>query len=226
MNHETRLRRFEASLAKDKLSKTAVVHYVGVVRRGLEAGDLLAPLREAASQGGIKIARAALLRWATFSRDAALARRVREILNPPRRKARVPQLTADERSRMVPLIEAIESRVRKGVLLLVVWSGLRIGTIFGAEREDLRLWRGTRLLGKTGALRGTDLLLTGHGWKTVETLLSDEGYDAAYGVLRRVLRGVCREAGMRYVPPEEFRRLVLAEAARTGDRNADRGRKA
>lgn len=232
-----RLYRFEQSLRKAKLSETAVIHYVGVVRRGIEAGDLLAPLRGAASQGGLKIARAAILRWCKFTRDAALRKQVRSILSPPRPKAKVARISIEQRSKIAPYIEVIPDKVRKGFLLLVVWSGLRVGEILEASREDLMDWRGTKLAGKTGALRGAEMLLAKRGWKTVQELLAttasdrfrsrrtpqaSKTYVAAYAVVRRLLRHACKAANVAYVQPEEFRRLVFAETARTGDRNADR----
>jgi integrase len=223
---EPRLYRFEQSLQKAKLSETAVTHYVGVIRRGLEAGDVLAPLRGAASQGGLKIAKAAILRWAAFTRNAGLAKQVRSILSPPRPKAKPVEITVEQRSRIVPHVEAIPDKVRRGFLLLVVWSGLRLGEIFGASRLDLMDWRGTKLAGRTGALRGAEMLLAKRDWKTVRDLLAttvsnhfrsrrekpqaSTTYHAGYAVARRLLRRACEAAGVGYVQPEEFRRLVLA----------------
>ena len=236
---EKQLAKFETALRRAKLSETAVDHYVGVIRRGLAAGDVLAPLRGAASRGGIKIAKAALLRWYKFTEDPALAARVRAILSPPRGVAQVAKLTWEQRAKITAQVTKVEDKIRRGFLLLVVWSGLRVGEILAASRQDLRAWCSTKFAGNEVAGHGAEMLLGRWRGKpaTVQALLATTAADqfrpaaaptsatyvAAYAVLRRLLRGVCKRAGVAYVQPEEFRRLVLSAGAdRTGDRNVDR----
>lgn len=218
--HDERLLRFERHLRQAKLSGTAVVHYVGVVRRGLLAGDLLVPLRSASSPGGAKIAKAALVRWAAFTEDAGLERKVREVGAPPRPQARPAGLTAEQRARILDQVDRISGPVRRGCLLLVIWSGQHVGWVLDADRAALAAWQS----GQPDVQRGARLLLDrlpDGGGKRVRDLLMDtiDVHDrsrasstdiAAYATVRRMLRTVCADAKLHYVSPEEFRRLVLA----------------
>jgi hypothetical protein len=205
------LLKFEIHLRRAKLSETAVTHYVGAVRRGLEAGDPIEALRGARSRGSAFIARSAVTRWAEWRKDGALSARVEAMPFLPHSAAKAASLKPKVRNRI--LAQAMgQSEPMRSFLVLVILSGLRVGSLFAMDRRRIGTWLHSpdaRVHGAVAALFGTPR------WGTLGRLLSPAGYSASYAVLRRSLARACRDAGVEYVAPEEFRRLALAEAPRS-----------
>jgi integrase len=205
---ERMLRDFAAYLRRDHLSDTAVDHYVGAVRRGLESGDLLGGIRNARSRGNAGIARSAVTRWAEWRKDAALKAEVVAVPFLPHSPALKTRIDHDVRRKILVAVRRHDETIRS-LLGIVVVGGFRIGDIFAMRRRDLAPLIESKDPHLSYAARS---LLLVPCWTTLGGLLSPAGYAASYAVLRRALRKVCASAGVPYVQPEEFRRLAMSEA--------------
>ena len=206
------LRDFAASLRRAHLSATAVTHYVGAVRRGLEAGDMLEPVRGSKSRGSAFVARSAITKWAEWREDGKLTARIAALPFLPHSPALGARLDSTARSMILSSTRG-QGEPMRSFLALVVLSGLRVGDLFAAGRRRVEQFSGSgdhRVAAAAAALLGTT------GWGTLGRLLSPAGYSASYAVLRRALAKACRGAGLPYVAPEEFRRLAMAEAPAKG----------
>ncbi len=210
---ERMLRDFAAHLRRDDLSATAVDHYVGSVRRGLGMGDLLDLIRNAKSRGSAFIARSAVTRWAKWRKDKVLERRVAAVPFLPHSPAKAATLDSEVRQRILRSARK-QGETTRSILDIVVMSGERVGDLFSMRRRDLAPFLESGDAHLSYAARS---LLLVPGWTTLGGLLSPAGYSASYAVLRRALRKVCRDAGVDYVQPEEFRRLAMAEAKAKSD---------
>jgi integrase len=206
---EQTLRRFETHLRRDHLSATAVDHYVGAVRRGLEAGDLIGGIRNAKSRGSAFIARSAVTRWAKWREDKALEAQVAAVPFLPHSPAKEATLEPEVRQRILLAVRKQGETIRSFLYILVL-GGFRIGDIFAMRRKDLAPILESKDTHLSYAARS---LIGITGWTTLGGLLSPAGWSASYAVLRRALRKVCKDAGVGYVQPEEFRRLTMAESA-------------
>jgi len=206
---ERMLRDFATHLRRDDLSATAVDHYVGAVRRGLEAGDLLDLIRSARSRGSAFIARSAVTRWAEWRKDKALKARVAAMPFLPHSAAKAASLTPKVRAGILSSARG-QSEPMRSFLTLVILSGHRVGDLFAMGRRQVEAIQ--RKSDDEHERRAAAVLLGTPGWGTLGRLLSPAGYAASYAVLRRALRKVCAGAGVPYVQPEEFRRLAMAEA--------------
>ncbi len=206
------LRDFAASLRRDDLSDTAVTHYVGTVRRGLEAGDLLDLIRGAKSRGSAFIARSAVTRWAKWRKDKALEAQIVGVPFLPHSPAVKTRIGPEVRRKILSSAMGQHEPIRS-FLALVVMSGLRVGDLFSATRRSLGRLASSPEMSDLHVAAAAAVLLGTPGWRTLGGLLSPAGYSAAYAVLRRALRKACAGAGVPYVAPEEFRRLAAAEAA-------------
>lgn len=208
-SQERMLRDFAADLRRDHLSATSVDHYVGAVRRGLISGDLLDLIRGAKSRGSAFIARSAVTRWARWRKDRALERRVAAVPFLPHSPAKRTSIGPAVREKILKAA-ARQAEPIRSFLVLVVLSGQRIGDLFASKRRGLAPF----LESRNAILSHAAKVLVGvQGWTTLGGLLSPAGWSASYAVLRRALRKACRDAGLDYVPPEEFRRLAMSEAS-------------
>jgi len=205
---ERLLRDFAAHLRRDDLSETAVDHYVGAVRRGLKAGDLLGGIRNAKSRGSAFVARSAVTRWAQWRKDKALEAEVAGVPFLPHSPAPGPRIDSVVRRKILGAVRRQGGTIRS-LLGIVVVGGHRVGDVFAMRRRDLAPLIESKDPHLSHAARS---LLLVPGWTTLGGLLSPAGYAASYAVLRRALRKVCEAAGVPYVQPEEFRRLAMAEA--------------
>lgn len=207
-SREVLLGEFAAYLRRADLSPVAVQHYVRAVRSGLEAGDLLTPLRVARSVSAAKVARAGILRWARWRKDRALERRIPLVPYLPF----VPlQSTATLalRTRILSRARTLLDERDRLALRLVLTSPLRVFDALLAERHVVLGWSNVR------ADTEFELQLRRAEWQFTNELLSDRGLSAAYARLRRRLAQVCDDLGIPRVRLHEFRHLALHEQERT-----------
>ncbi len=205
------LENFRGVLRRSGLSEAAVDHYLGVVRRGLTGGDLLAVLYTARSPSAAKMARAAILRWARWRRDRTLAAALPDVPYIPIKPSAL-RCTPAMRDKLIAAIANLPDRERP-VFEIGFRTIVKIGTLLAH-------------LSRTSVLRLALLpsavifdLQTRHDWKYLGDLLAKTP-GAAYATYRRRLSLLCAQTGLPRLRPNDLRLLAVHEAAanRKGDR--------
>jgi len=203
--------------------------YARLARRAAEAGDLLAPMREAKSKSAWTQARAMALAWARYTgMDRARVAVAAAAVPRPRAPVTETRPAAIEDWRRV--VAAVERRPEpeRSILLLVTTSGLRMGDVFRIAPETAReaaQGRAVALERKRGTVRtwapaerlwgALGRLAAIPGWRTVQDLLGTD-YRSAAKQLRRLLHEVAREAGVEYVRPHRYRHTVATALSAAG----------
>jgi integrase/recombinase XerC len=224
MGNDLDLESFKATLRQDGLRDRSIVEYERHVRRALAAGgDLAAPLRAAGSASAWQGAFAAIVRWARFRGMGDVRERLRAVAPAPRTAAKETEPVPEaDWQRVVEAAGRLGDPLR-GVLEVLLLSGLRINDVLGVTREQASsvLAQGiVRIEQKGGRLREwappaevvepLRRLLGIAGWRVLQDLIAPPplSWKTAQGRLREVLAAVCRSAGVAYANPHRFRHTM------------------
>lgn len=207
--------------------------YVSAVRGVLERhrGNFVSAVKAGQLTPAGGLARSAGLVWAEWKGDARLRDQLRYL--------RVTDVNCRETQSVdTPAWRRIETEVRtlpepqQSALLLIVVSGLRIGDIFLLTRPQVQLattnrevsvlqkGRKARTWSPSQDEREALRTLLTHPWQTVRDIFDphatrgglrdDQHYAAAYHVVRKLLREVCKTADVPYVRPHRFRHTAAS----------------
>lgn len=196
-----------------------IVEYTRAVNKAMDAGDWLAPLRSAQSQSAWLIAYSAMAAYGKASGMGDIRAQLKQV-RPPRR----PPTTRR------PVPEAAWAAIAAGVdglrepdrslMQVLVLSGLRIGDVFAISRRQAqqvvetrsaaifqkgdvqREWAPARQVREALAR-----LLTHPRWERVQDLVARHPKTAG-GRVRRLLRRICDDAGVRQCIPHELRHAM------------------
>lgn len=224
---EQRLDRFARRLAEEGLAPGTVHQYKLVLQAALGSRNPMIPRIAHMRQKGLsrrKVILAALGHWARIEKNHMLESWVQAVETAAVRHETVApalrtSMTREARAKLVAAVEARNEPAKLGLLLLV-WSGLRLGAVLALTREELAAMP----LGRPEAQAAARRLAKLPSWTRVGDLWSTSGYVAQYAAVRRQLKEACRTAGIHYRAPEEFRRLLLQERLPSAGVQQRRGR--
>ncbi len=215
---DERIRRYERKLKADGLGEETINHYVNAIRRGLAGRSLRGLVQRATTRSTQRLVAAAVSRWAAQEKDRGLAKWVHNRAALDAAGPRKVKLTSAGRKKFLAAVAALPDP-RRSVIQIVVWSGLRLGQVLGLRRKALAAALPDQP-NLRPELQAPASYLGSLSWPYLDRLISPSGYVAAYAVIRRTIAAACREAGLPYIQPEEFRRLIRAEALRAARRAA------
>jgi integrase len=204
-----------------------IVEYVRSVRRAVNAGDLLEPLRSAQSRSSWLIAYSAM---AAYGEAAGLGDIRPELKHvpPPRRPPTVRRPVPEDAWAAIVARIARLPEPDRAVMQALVLSGLRIGDVLGITRGQAQRVVATGsadIWEKGGRERewapGADVrealarLLARPKWERIQDLVARHP-KTAQGRVRRLLRRVCDEAGVPHFVPHAFRHSMASSLDERG----------
>ncbi len=190
------------------------------------------------------VRRSAMLAWAAWKGDEALAKRLHAIRLPPISYKDTLPPSKDEWDRIIAAAAASLPEPRRSALLLLMVSGLRLNEIFQLTRRQVELGRSNRaidvwqkgshtrswspstpertLLGNLSHVSGWSILRDAFDPTPPQIEADDrQHYNAAYHEVRKALHSVCSAAGVSYVRPHRYRHAVSNDMMQTGSNLID-----
>lgn len=207
MKPSSRLQEFHLTLQQAGLSKGTIRQYLATIARGIDNGDMLEVIRAAKTPGAWAVRASAVVRWARFTGDLELEVNATTVPRPDG-SADKELITEAQRGVIVDAITESNAlpEAQKAVLLALIWSGVRPGAVLSAKDQDFQTLiegaaegRGVASLRALRKFVGSDPV-----WK----LISGKGLSAAYALVRRRIRKIAVDLGVKAPRIEDFRRLL------------------
>ncbi len=215
---------FTAYLVRQGCRPRTITEYLRHVRRAVADNDLSTPLRHARSVSAWQGAFSAVYHYALFVGRGDVRDELKRNAPCPRQMPKETEpVSPDDWNTVLAAAATLEDPLR-GVLEILLLSGLRIGDVLQITREEAVqvVNRGVvRIQQKAGRVRewapGDSVLdplrrlLSLGGWERLQDLIARTSPKTAQNRLRELLSALCKRAGVPYTNPHRYRHTLATE---------------